>query len=247
MPRNTKIPDAGSVIAIDGTAASGKGTLADQLARHFDFFRCDSGALYRSAALRVIETGADPDEIGMKAGLKVDLKIGLKIDKCDVIDYIAAFDPTTLVDKNALRAQEVSTMAARIARNPALRQVISALQKQWGRQPPCGKFGMVVDGRDATTVVFVDSPYKLFLDARLDVRSRRRYEELLQREFSVTYENVRRDIEQRDRDDRERDVAPLHRAEDVWLIDTSEKDADQVFEDALKFLSSKGLTQAGTK
>ncbi len=239
------------VIAIDGTSGSGKGTVARRLARYFDFFRCDSGALYRSAALFLIH-GADgwKDGDGMaqlpsNAHPSNDHPSDNHISDdhmARALDYISGLSPESLADHPALRREEISTMASRVAANPILRSGLSALQRQWALRPPCAKSGLVVDGRDTATVVFSDTPYKIFLDADIKIRAQRRCQELQGRNFPAIYADVLRDMERRDHRDRTRLLAPLRKAAGAFVIDTSHLDPDEVSGRAVECLARRGLT-----
>jgi len=207
------------VIAVDGTAASGKGTLAKRLAKHFGFAHLDSGALYRLTALNVIEAGRNP------------------ADEADAVAAAKAIDPARAGDL-AIRTDAVAQAASVVAAIPTVRTTLLAFQRQFARNPP-GAPGAIIDGRDIGTVVCPNAQAKLFVDARPEIRARRRFLELVASGVAANEAAVLADIEARDRRDRERAVAPLKPAPDADLLDTSLLDIDAAFAAALALVSPK--------
>jgi len=204
------------VIAVDGTAASGKGTLARRLAKHFGFAHLDSGALYRLTALNAIEAGKNPaDEAGAVAAAKA-------------VDPARAGDP-------AIRTDAVARAASVVAAIPAVRATLLAFQRQFANHPS----GAVIDGRDIGTVVCPQAVAKLFVDAEPQVRARRRFLELQASGTPADEAAVLADIEARDARDRTRAVAPLKPAADADLLDTSLLDIDAAFAAALALVSPR--------
>jgi len=202
------------VIAVDGTAASGKGTLARLLARHFGFAHLDSGALYRLTALRVMEK-------------KRDLR-----KETDAIDAALSIDPARSSDP-AIRTDEIGQAASIVAAFPGVRSALLDFQRRFAASPPGGTKGAVIDGRDIGTVVCPMATAKLFVDAQASVRAHRRFLELKSSGRSPDEASVLADILARDQRDRERKVAPLKRAWDADLLDTSDLDIDAAFAVAL--------------
>lgn len=196
------------VIAVDGTAASGKGTLAKKLARHFGFSYLDTGALYRLTAVGVIEAGGDPhDESAAIAAAKT-------------LDPARASDP-------AIRTAAAGTGASIVSAHPGVRAALLDFQRTFATTGP----GAVLDGRDIGTVVCPDAVAKLFVDARPDVRAHRRWLEL--KDQGPTEAQILADIIARDARDRNRTTAPLKPAADAALLDTSDLDIDSAFAAAL--------------
>ncbi len=204
------------VIAIDGPAAAGKGTLARRLAAHFGLCHLDSGALYRAVAARLLQGGGDPaDESAAEAAAR-------------------ALDEADLAAHN-LRDEAIGRAASVVAASPAVRRALLDYQRRFGRTPP----GAVVDGRDIGTVVFPDAEHKLFVTASAEARAERRYLELTARGAPVERAAVRREMAERDARDAERAVAPMVPAPDAIVLDTSALDIDAAFEAALAALGRR--------
>ncbi len=208
------------IIAIDGSAASGKGTLAKRLARHFDLAHLDTGSLYRALGLQLLKQGANPENIDEIQAISESQHLDLRL--CD--------DPQ-------IRTDEIASIASIIAPITAVRANLLKLQRDFAASPPHGK-GAVLDGRDIGSVVLPDAPIKLFIDADLEVRADRRIKELLRAGQSAMFRDVLEDMRVRDQRDRERDVAPLRAVSDAKIIDTSDMDADQVFAIALDHITT---------
>ena len=197
------------VVAIDGPAASGKGTLARRLAERFGLAHLDTGKLYRAAAALVLEAGADPGDAGAAAAAA------------------RRVEPARLADP-ALTSETVARASSIVAAIPAVRDALVALQREFAARPP----GTVLDGRDIGTAVCPDAAVKLFLTASPAARAERRVRELRQRDAAAIYEDVLQDMKERDARDSQRRVAPLAAAPDAVILDTTRLDADQVFERA---------------
>jgi cytidylate kinase len=195
------------VIAIDGPAASGKGTLARRLAAIYGFAHLDTGALYRGIAAALLAQGADP------------------ADEAPAVKAARALDLSKL-DERSLRSDETGKAAGIVAAIPAVRAAILDRQRSFASHPPGGEPGVVLDGRDTGTVICPDASVKLFVTASLDVRARRRALELRGRGIPVDEAVVRADIAERDQRDMSRAVAPLKRAADAHLLDTSTLDIE---------------------
>ena len=199
------------IIAVDGSAASGKGTLAKRLALHFDLAHLDTGSLYRALGLHLLRSGvtAENAEENKSAAAVASLDLGL-------------------ADSPEIRTDTVAGMASVIAAMPAVRSAFTTLQRDFATDPPhCG--GAVLDGRDIGSVILPDADFKFFIDADLEVRADRRTRELQAKGQSVMFRDVLEDMRDRDRRDRERTTAPLKAADDAFVIDTSTMDADRVF------------------
>lgn len=198
------------VIAVDGPAASGKGTIARALARHFGLPHMDTGLLYRAVALNLWRWGGDPaDEFEA-------------LRACDDL----GFDP----DDPELRTEPVSAIASRISAYPSVRAALLSRQQDFARQDG----GAVLDGRDIGTVIAPEADVKLFVTASAEVRAQRRLKELQGRGMHAHYEDVLADIRARDERDSSREVAPLMPANDAILLDTSDLDVEASTAEAIR-------------
>lgn len=207
------------IIAIDGPAAAGKGTLARRLARHYGYDFLDTGSLYRGVGLQVLRAGGDPaDPAAAKAA-------------AEHLDRALLADPD-------LRGEAAATAASLVAAQPAVRAALLDFQRGFARRPP-GNRGAVLDGRDVGTVVCPDAMVKLFITASLEARARRRFAELQAAGRTAIWEAVLQDMRDRDARDSKRDVAPLKPAADAVVIDTTSLSPDQVFEAARAIVEAK--------
>jgi cytidylate kinase len=202
------------VIAIDGPTASGKGTVAARVAAALGFHYLDSGALYRLVALRALEEGlVDPDEDGL-ALLAAQMRPRFKGNRIEL-------DGRDVTD--AIRTEEVSRTASRVAVHAPVRAALSHLQLGF-RQAP----GLVADGRDMGTVVFPAADLKVFLTASLEARAERRYKQLIEKGFAANMRDLLADLRARDERDSNRAASPLRAAEDAYQLDSSTLSVDEV-------------------
>jgi cytidylate kinase len=212
------------VIAIDGPSGSGKGTIARRVASALNWHLLDSGALYRLVALAADERGqTDASEESLAA-----IASGLDV-RFDVDD--AGEERVWLGDTDVtaeLRTEECGRLASHVAALPTVRQALLGLQKGFRTAP-----GLVADGRDMGTVVFPDATLKVFLTAGAEERAKRRHKQLKDKGIDVSLPALSRDIEDRDRRDSERTVAPLRPAEDARLLDSSNLTIDEVTQTVL--------------
>ena len=208
------------VVAIDGPAAAGKGTLARRLAEAFNLAYLDTGSLYRATGVATIRAGGDParEADAVRAAQTLDL---------------AKFSPSDL------RTEQAGTAASQVAFIPAVRAALLDFQRNFAKNPPAGKAGAVLDGRDIGTVVCPDATAKLFITASLEARVQRRVKELRDKGESYIEARVRADMEARDARDKDRSVAPLVPAEDAWILDTTALSADEAFAQAKAYILSK--------
>ena len=196
------------VVAIDGPAASGKGTVAAGVAQTLGFHLLDSGSLYRLVALKALELAIDVDSEEALARVASELDVAFRpgaihMEGRDVSD--------------AIRGEAVSVAASRVAVHPGVRTALIDRQRAF-RQAP----GLVADGRDMGTVVFPDASLKVFLSASPEERARRRHKQLIEKGISITLDSLLRDIQERDARDAGRVAAPLRPAADAAILDTTD-------------------------
>ena len=209
------LPSRPIVIAVDGPAASGKGTIARALARHFQLPHMDTGVLYRAAALNLWRWGGDP---------------GSEFEAVRACEDIGS----NLEDPE-LRSEPVSKIASRISAYPAVREALLERQKAFASQAS----GAVLDGRDIGTVIAPGADVKLFVTASDEVRAQRRVRELLERGMPAHYEEVLCDLHARDARDMNRDAAPLAQADDSIVLDTSDMSVDEAIAEAVRLAEKR--------
>ncbi|MFP6718125.1 MAG: (d)CMP kinase [Alphaproteobacteria bacterium] len=205
------------VIAIDGPAAAGKGTLARRLAEQFGLAHLDTGLLYRATAVRLLLDGGDPNS------------------------ELTASAAARSLSTNDLRGPElldeqVARLASVVAVHDGVRAALLDFQRSFAASPPNGARGAVLDGRDIGSVILPDADIKIFVTANSDVRADRRYQELRARGVHSIKSLVLKKIQERDERDRHREVAPMVPVEDAFLLDTTNMDADTAFEAAYEFV-----------
>ncbi len=210
----------GLVIAIDGPSGAGKSTVARLLARRMGYIYIDTGAMYRSVGWKSKREGIDPGDEAALAGLCSRTEVTIKLDNSDPRFYVDGTDVT-----GEIRTAEMGMMASAVSRSPAVRTRLLVLQRELGRQG-----GVVMDGRDIGTVVFPDADVKFYLDASAEERGKRRYLELKAKGEGVELAQITREIRERDLQDSSRTIAPLKKADDALLIDSSNLTVDQVLE-----------------
>lgn len=203
------------IIAVDGPTASGKGTIARQLAAHFGLPYLDTGMLYRAVGYQVALNGG-------KAGVEADA-----LAACDFDD--------ALFSHPDLRLESTGSLASQVSVHPAVRAALLKRQVDFAHQ----RGGAVLDGRDIGTVIAPDADAKLFITARPEVRAARRHAELIQRGVTLNYDDVLQDIFARDARDTGRKDAPLLQAQDALLLDNSDQSKEQALQTAIAFAQSK--------
>jgi len=208
-----------TVIAVDGPAASGKGTVSRMLAKELGYAYLDTGKLYRAVGLAVLGAGGDPS------------------NPADAEPAAKALDPAVL-DDPALKSDEAASAASKVAAIDGVRAALLQFQRNFAANPPGGEFGAVLDGRDIGTVVCPDAPVKLFVTASVEIRAERRHKELLARGDASIYARVLQDLQERDARDSARSVAPMKPADDAIELDTTTLSIDQALEAALTLTKS---------
>jgi CMP/dCMP kinase len=211
------------VLTVDGPSGAGKGAVSARVAKRLGWNVLDSGAVYRAVAAAALDRGIDPaDEKGLVALCRA-LDLSFAATDCGIavtLDGCAADE--------RLRTEEVSVMSSKVAALPAVRAALLDLQRSFRCAP-----GLVADGRDMGTVVFTDAPIKVFLDASVEERANRRYKQLKDKGENVKFLRLFRDLEARDRRDRERAVSPTVADADAVVIDSTSMGLDEVVERVL--------------
>ncbi len=207
------------IIAIDGPAASGKGTLGSRLAQHYGFRHLDTGLLYRAVAKAVLDDGKPPS------------------DKTAAIAAARSLD-TAHLDRYALQSDAIGTAASIVSAVPEVRAVLLEFQRSFAAQPP----GAVLDGRDIGTVIAPHAEVKIFLTASAEVRARRRRDEMEKRGERADFDAILADIRARDDRDTNRPISPLKQASDAHLLDTTHLDIDAAIRAAIDIVEA---TRAG--
>jgi cytidylate kinase len=208
------------IVAVDGPAAAGKGTLARRLADHFGFAYLDTGRLYRAVGLKLVREGTDPADAGAAAQAAQSLRVAE-------------------LDDDELRGEAAAVAASVVAAIPAVRAALLAFQHDFAAHPLGGAKGAVMDGRDIGTVVCPGADVKFYITASVEVRAERRLRELRGRGEDAIHARVLADMQARDARDSHRDIAPLVAAEDAYVLDTSAMDADAVFARAIDHVNSR--------
>ena len=208
------------IVAIDGPAASGKGTIAKKLAEYFNLSYLDTGILYRAVALQLLTKGMN--EKDSQSAEKVARQVSI-----------------ASIDHTGIRTQAVSDLASKIAAIPGVRQELLDRQRRFAQNPDPGKDGAILDGRDIGTVVCPHADFKIFIMADLEIRAKRRWKELLQSDPTVIYCEVLEEMRSRDERDTNREDAPLVVTSDAMVIDTSNKSIDVSFNEAKNWILSR--------
>ena len=219
-------------IAIDGPAGAGKSTLARKLAKEFGFLYVDTGAIYRTVALKAYRAGVDPTSAEQVEPLLGAMDIRMDYD--DKGEQCMYLDGENV--SKAIREHHVSALASSVSAIPAVRAFLLDFQRKQARE-----HNVVMDGRDIGTVVLPDADVKIFLTASPEARAQRRTLELIEKGQQADFETVLRDIIARDEQDANRPIAPLKQAEDAVLVDTTCLDLEQSLE-ALKSAAKEAVS-----
>lgn len=217
------------VIAVDGPAASGKGTLARMVADRLGYAYLDTGALYRAVALAALELGGDPSKFE-------EVAPALEIIKRNLTPELLA--------NPALRGHGVSEAASKVAALPEVRMGLVDYQREFAKNPPGDVGGAVLDGRDIGTVIYPAADLKFFVTATLEERARRRFNELKAGARNMTLQKVLQDIQQRDQRDSSRKMAPTATARDAHILDTTRLNPAEALAAAITIISSKFLSES---
>ena len=213
------------VITIDGPSAAGKGTIGSKLSQRLGCYYLDSGLLYRQLAAWALDAGVD---LTNEAAV------------CDVITVKLSNVEFKLEPSDKLRSSEVSDAASKIGVLRSVRERANQYQRDYVE---AAEKSIIIDGRDAGTVVFPDAKFKLFITATPDVRAKRRYDQLVERGYApADLKSLEEEIVQRDLRDQKREIAPLKAAPDAYIIDTTEETADESVQRILKYLEKYLVT-----
>lgn len=209
------------VIAIDGTAASGKGTLARKISTILDFSYLDTGKLYRYIGYKILQDNGDPADEATA--------IAMAVHSRNTLSAAELADP-------ALASDTAGTAASQCAQFQSVRDILVAFQHDFAANPPDDKQGAVLDGRDIGTVIWPQANAKLYIDAKTAVRAQRRTKELQSKGISATYDAVLADMLERDKRDSGRKAAPMKPADDAKILDTSDMSIDQVLDETMQYI-----------
>ena len=216
-------------IALDGPSGAGKSSLAKQIAKALGIVYVDTGAMYRAIGLYVTEKGVKPDEEEKVLSLLPDIRLSVCFKDGEQHILLGNEDVGGLI-----RTPEISMAASRVSAIPAVRAFLLDTQINLAKTA-----SVIMDGRDIGTVIFPDAEVKIFLTASAEARARRRTLELAEKGLNTPYEDVLRDIIQRDKNDREREIAPAVAASDAVILDNSELDLDGTVREAIRIIRSR--------
>ena len=219
----------GLTIAIDGPSGAGKSTVARSLAKRLGYVYIDTGAMYRTVALRVKERGISPeDEFGINQ-LASSLHITFITEGEKTLVFCNGEDIT-----EAIRKPEISRLASTISKQKGVREVLVQMQREMGKGG-----GAILEGRDIGTVVFPDADVKFYLDAECEERARRRYDEMVEKGVNVDFKETQEELIQRDHQDMHRIYSPLRKAVDVVFIDSTHRSVEEVVEEMVLVVRAK--------
>jgi cytidylate kinase len=217
------------IVAIDGPSGAGKSTLAKHIAKELGFTYLDTGAIYRALALKILRRGVDLDDTAALNAIVNDSDIDLRGRNGQLQVFLDGEDVSA-----AIRTPEVSQMASKASAIAMVRRRLLDLQRALGRRD-----NVVAEGRDIGTVVFPDAQVKIYLDASIEERARRRCDELRAAGREVSLAETISEMEERDKRDSQRDIAPLRKADDAFVLDSSGLTAEGVAEKVLQIIKSE--------
>lgn len=216
-------------IAIDGPSGAGKSTVARSLAKRLRYVYIDTGAMYRSVALRVKEKGISPEDELVLNQLASSLHITFTTEREQTHVFCDGEDITT-----AIRTPEISRLASSISSRKGVREALVQMQREMGKEG-----GVILEGRDIGTVVFPDADVKFYLDAESDERVKRRYHEMVEKGVKVDFKETREDLVQRDHHDMHRTHSPLKKANDALFIDSTHRSVEEVVEEMVRIVKER--------
>ena len=216
-------------VAIDGPSGAGKSSLAKRLAADMGFTYVDTGAMYRSIGLYAVRQGKDPHDAAAVEALLPQIHLDTKLEEGTQHFYLNGEDVS-----EAIRTPEISYYASKVSAVPEVRQFLLETQRSMAKNS-----SILMDGRDIGTVILPDAPVKIFLTASAQSRAERRYKELIEKGQQVTMDGILHDINERDRQDMTRAVAPLKQADDAVLLDTSSLTLEESIAAVLRIIREK--------
>jgi cytidylate kinase len=219
----------GLTVAIDGPSGAGKSTVAKALAKRLGYIYIDTGAMYRSVALRVKEKSISPENESAVSQLASSLHLTLTPQGEQIRVFCDGRDVT-----EAIRTPEISRLASHISREKAVREALVRMQREMGDEG-----GVILEGRDIGTVVFPDAEVKFYLDAEGDERARRRFDEMVEKGVKVDFKETQEELMQRDHNDMHRVHSPLKKAKDAIYIDSTHRSVEEIVEEMTRIVKSK--------
>ena len=213
------------VLTIDGPSGAGKGTVSRAVAKKLGWNYLDSGSIYRALAIAVLEEGLKLDDVAAISELADKMRLEFECGD-DLTVFLDGRDIT-----GQLGLEETGNTASIVAAYPEVRAVLLQKQKDFKQSP-----GLVADGRDMGTVVFPDAEFKVYLTASAEERARRRYKQLIEKGIDANIDKITREIQERDQRDQQRKTAPLKKADDALLIDSSELTIEQVIDKVMNLV-----------
>lgn len=214
------------VIAIDGPAGAGKSTISKVIAKRLNIEYIDTGAMYRAIALKTLNNGVSLEDIDEIEKLLENTDINFINGRV----YLDGIDVS-----GKIRTPEISSLSSKISAFRVVREKLVALQRTMAKEK-----NLVMDGRDIGTNVLKDAKYKIYLTATVEERASRRYNEFSRKKSNITFDEICRDIEIRDKNDMERKINPLYKAEDAILVDTTGKSIEEVVDEILNIIKRNG-------
>lgn len=225
----------GFIVAVDGTAGSGKGTVTKEIAEKLGLIAIDTGAMYRCVALECINKKIACDEIDKIKKVLENIEIDMKRENSSQLIFLNGKDVT-----REIRNPKVDEVVAKYAAIKEVREKITPMQRKMGENSD-----IIMEGRDIGTVVFPNADVKVFLDCSVEERARRRYKQNLEKGIQTTYEEVLEGIKERHRLETEREIAPLIKAHDAVYIDSTSMTIDEEVQTVIKIIEEKSKSQKG--
>ncbi len=219
----------GMNVAIDGPAGAGKSTIAKEVAKELGYIYVDTGAMYRAIALYLLRNGVNAEENDVISAKCMEANVTIEYVDGKQVVFLNGEDVNGLI-----RTEEVGSMASSSSTNPDVRKRLLGLQRELAE-----KNDVIMDGRDIGTNILPNAQAKIYLTASIEVRAKRRFDELTAKGIACDYEEIKKEIAIRDERDMNRDIAPLRQAEDAVLLDSSDMSIEEVKEKMIQIIRSK--------